>query len=148
MKFQIINEISWYALARRLLVAWYDPAKSCGTWRGKHPFPLSLSIHRPSELPMKWQRLGNGWLVHQSYFCNHCNFRLIYLGLIVLLFVTIYISTKVPCNWAQWCLKSRASRLFTQPFVRAQIKGNIKAMRHWLLWGEFTGDRLTPCTKG
>ena len=37
-------------------------------------------------------------------------------------------------------LKSPASRLFTQPFIEAQIKENIKAPRHWLLWGEFTGD--------
>ena len=28
------------------------------------------------------------------------------------------------------------SRLFTQPFVQAQIKENIKARRHWSLWGD------------
>ena len=28
-------------------------------------------------------------------------------------------------------LKSPASRLFTQPFIPAQIKENIKAPRHW-----------------
>ena len=32
-----------------------------------------------------------------------------------------------------------ASRLFTQAFIQAQIKENIKAPRHWLLCGEFTG---------
>ena len=26
-------------------------------------------------------------------------------------------------------------------FVQAQIKENIKAPRHWPLWGKFTGDR-------
>ena len=31
--------------------------------------------------------------------------------------------------------------MFTQPFVRAQIIENIKAPRHWSLWGEFTGER-------
>ena len=35
------------------------------------------------------------------------------------------------------------SRLF-----QAQIKENIKAPRHWPLWGEFTGARWIPCTKG
>ena len=65
MKFQIINEISWYALALRSLMVWCGPAKSCGTWRAKHPFPLSLSLHRPLELPMKWQRLGN-WMISSS----------------------------------------------------------------------------------
>ena len=35
------------------------------------------------------------------------------------------------------------SRLF-----KAQINENIKAPRHWRLWGEFTGDRWIPHTKG
>ena len=32
--------------------------------------------------------------------------------------------------------------------IQAQIKENIKAPRHWPLWGEFTGDRWIPRTKG
>ena len=48
--------------------------------------------------------------------------------------------------WARWRLKSPASRLFTQPFIQAQIKENIKVPRHWPLWGEFTGDRWIPRT--
>ena len=35
-------------------------------------------------------------------------------------------------------LKSPASRLFTQPFIQAQIKENIKALRPWPMCGEFT----------
>ena len=35
--------------------------------------------------------------------------------------------------WAQWRLKSPASRLFTQLFIQSQIKENIKAPRHWPL---------------
>ena len=27
-------------------------------------------------------------------------------------------------------------------------KENIKALSHWSLWGEFTGDRWIPRTKG
>ena len=41
-------------------------------------------------------------------------------------------------------LKSTASRLFTQPFIQAQIKENIKAPRHWPLCGEFTGTGEFP----
>ena len=37
-------------------------------------------------------------------------------------------------------LKSPASQLFTQPFIGVQIKEKIKALCHWPLWGEFTGD--------
>ena len=36
----------------------------------------------------------------------------------------------------------------TQPFIQAQIKENIEAPRHWPLWGEFTGHRWIPRTKG
>ena len=34
--------------------------------------------------------------------------------------------------------------IFTQPFIQAQIKENIKAPRHWPLCGEFTGDWWIP----
>ena len=50
--------------------------------------------------------------------------------------------------WARWRIKSPASRFFTQPFIQAQIKENIKAQRHWHLCGEFTGDQWIPRTKG
>ena len=36
--------------------------------------------------------------------------------------------------------------IFTQPFIQAQMKENIKAPRHWPLCGEFTGDRWIPRT--
>ena len=38
--------------------------------------------------------------------------------------------------------------IVTQPLIQAQIKENTKAPRHWPLWGEFTGDRRIPRTKG
>ena len=41
-----------------------------------------------------------------------------------------------------------ASRLFAQSFIQTQIKENIKALRHWPLCGEFTGDRWIPRTNG
>ena len=31
--------------------------------------------------------------------------------------------------------------VITEPFIQAQIKENIKAPRHWPLWGEFTDNR-------
>ena len=37
--------------------------------------------------------------------------------------------------------QSLAYRLFSELFVSAHIKDNIKAPRHWPLWGEFAGDR-------
>ena len=30
--------------------------------------------------------------------------------------------------------------MFTQPFIQMQIQENIKALRHWPLCGEFTGE--------
>ena len=47
-------------------------------------------------------------------------------------------------SWARWRLKLPAPSLFTQPFIQAQIKQNIKASRHWPLCVEFTGDRWIP----
>ena len=46
--------------------------------------------------------------------------------------VYIFVITMTSC-WARWRLKSPASRLFTQPFIQAQIKENISAPRHWPL---------------
>ena len=46
----------------------------------------------------------------------------------------------------RWCLISPTSPLLTQPFIQVQIKENIKALRHWPLCGEFTGDWWIPHT--
>ena len=43
--------------------------------------------------------------------------------------------------------QSPASRLLTQSFIRAQIKGNIKAPRHWPLCWEFTGTGEFPAQR-
>ena len=40
--------------------------------------------------------------------------------------------------WAQWRIKSTASRLFTQSLIQAQIKEYIRAPRYCPLCGEFT----------
>ena len=37
--------------------------------------------------------------------------------------------------------------MFTQPFIQAQLKENIKAPRHWPMWRELTGDRSIPHAK-
>ena len=50
-------------------------------------------------------------------------------------------------EWPRWRLKSPASRLFTQSFIQAYIKENIKAPRHWPLCGEFTGTGEFPAQR-
>ena len=47
-------------------------------------------------------------------------------------------------QWARLRLKPPASRLFTQAFIQAQIKENIKVQRHWPLGREFTGTGEFP----
>ena len=42
-------------------------------------------------------------------------------------------------QWAPWRPKPPASRVFSWPFAQAHIKENIKALRHWPVWGESTG---------
>ena len=58
--------------------------------------------------------------------------------------ITIMVTSK----WPRGRLKSPTPRLFTQPFIQAQINENTEAPRHWPLWGGFTGDRWIPRTKG
>ena len=38
--------------------------------------------------------------------------------------------------------------MFAEPFVQAKFKENVKAPRHWSLWGESTDDRWIPFSRG
>ena len=60
----------------------------------------------------------------------------------------LIVSRWFPPSLASTICSLNATTRFTQPFVQAQMKENIKAPRHWLLWGEFTVDRWIPRTKG
>ena len=51
-------------------------------------------------------------------------------------------------QWALWLLKSPPCWVFAQPFVQTHIKENIKALHHWPLCGDLTGDRWIPRTNG
>ena len=80
-------------------------------------------------------------------------------------FMTVVLNGPIDTKWAFgqvkiWCwhytaiimrakhLKTPALRLFTQQLTQVQINENIKALRHWPLWGEFTGDQWFPPHKG
>ena len=54
----------------------------------------------------------------------------------------------VTSQWVPWRLKSPASQLFVQPFVQAHINKNIKALRHWSLWGNPSVIGGFPSHKG
>ena len=45
-------------------------------------------------------------------------------------------------------MASEISSLILQSSIQAQIKEHIKALRHWPLCGEFTGNRWIPRTNG
>ena len=67
------------------------------------------------------------------------------------IFIDIIWASRIPAQpisvtsqWARWCLKSPASRLFTQPFDYGEIKENIKGPCRWPLCEEYPGDRLIP----
>ena len=59
-----------------------------------------------------------------------------------------HLNITVTLQRARYGLKTPASPLFTQPFIQAQTKENIKVPSHWPSWGEFTGGRWIPDTKG
>ena len=48
-------------------------------------------------------------------------------------------------EWARWRLKSPASRLFTQPFIRAQIKENSKLPNSRLQPGSYESWENVLC---
>ena len=53
-----------------------------------------------------------------------------------------------PLEASHLIAKPYASRLYAMPFVQARFKENIKATRHWPLWGDSTGDRWFLLTEG
>ena len=59
-------------------------------------------------------------------------------------FITFWMRTKwnFRRNWIAM------NRSLLKPFIQAQIEENIKAPRHWPLYGEFTDDRWIPRTNG
>ena len=83
---------------------------------------------------------SNGFLpsMNQGINCTNCSHRVLYECVAVHKIITVTLW------WAWLRLKSPASRLFTQPLIQAQIKENIKAPRHWPLYGEFTGTGEFP----
>ena len=87
-----------------------------------------LKSHLSIQINVVWYK----WIVPISFFTLH-------------FFCTIYIT--LTSQWPRWRLKSPALRLFTQSFIQAQIKENIKAPRHWPLCGEFTGAGEFPAQR-
>ena len=89
------------------------------------------------------------WLYHNFIIdsCGLCTYIIPWLGGFSPGY-GFFLTITVTSEWARLRLKSQASPLFTQSFIRAQIKENIKAPRHWPLCGEFTGDRWIPRTNG
>ena len=83
-------------------------------------------------------------IIRSNTTCYHTSVRVKKAALLHLSYQCITMTSQ----WVGWRLKSPASRLFTQPFIRAEIKENIKAPCHWPLCGEFTGDRWIPRTNG
>ena len=87
------------------------------------------------------------------YFCHFCCYYhvgyLFYLHditMLLMVYSLLHLIT-MTSQWPRWRLKSPASRLFTQQFIQTQIKGNIKAPRHWPLCGEFTGTGEFPAQR-
>ena len=86
---------------------------------------------------------GNGWII-SAHTLLSMRFLFIHAGCKL-----IPVSKRVlSLQWARWRLKPPATRLFAQTFIQAQIKGNIKALRHWPFLGEFTGHLRIPRTNG
>ena len=92
--------------------------------------------------------LTSEWPNGQICTCGAMGWRWVYIYYLFFIYFNFYIlSITLISYWAQWHPKSPVSRLFAQLFVQTQIKGKIKAVCHWPLWGESTSDWWIPLTK-
>ena len=96
------------------------------------PFSICLLMSHESDLSQSDNILHTSCLLSLGPF-SHKRPGPVYLTCI-----------RVTSEWARWRLKSPASRLFTQPFIQAQIKENIKAPRHWPFAGNSPGTGEFP----
>ena len=66
-------------------------------------------------------------------------------------FVEIHIPIKTPLQWRHdgrdGVSNHQPDDCLLNPLFKRRSKKNIKAPRHWPLWGEITGDRWIPRTK-
>ena len=134
----IIRELPTLATSRTQNAAWYYHWKFT-LFHRKLIFSPKGCIYSSNTFRQFWQSLLH-WVILLPRGIN--GFYLNNIRRWTYCFIT------VTSQWVRWRLKSPASPLFTQPFIRAQIKENIKALRHWPLCGEFTGDRWIPRTNG
>ena len=106
---------------------WIDPLSK--SHKTPEPVPYNINVHKCAEIYE---------IVHSG----------IFVQCIVGFWSLFYYIITLKSLWPRGRLKSPASLLFTQPFIQAEIKENIKAPRHWPLCGDFTGDRWNPRAKG
>ena len=77
------------------------------------------------------------------------------LAALKVVFMTTFLAAnydEIVIHYNDVIMRATASQItgvsVAQPFVQAQFKENTNAPRHWPLWGESTGDRWIPLTKG
>ena len=93
-------------------------------------------------------RVAIAWPAPLTFSCYQCTSTCPHTPLKIILKYKISFSLQWRHNKHDGVSNHTALRLFIQPFIQAQIKENIKALRHWPLSGEFTGDRWIPRTNG
>ena len=89
-------------------------------------FPLLSNAGKYSWVTYVW---------HMLTVPNHLYFMLVCIEKLRILvpwcMFSFYLGITMTSWWARWRLKSPASQLFTQPYIQAQMKENIKVARHW-----------------
>ena len=84
-------------------------------------------------------------VLYQDRFCSLTTVHMYGPADIVFWLLPCFInSITVTSWWMRWHLKSPALGLFTQAFIQAQVKANIKAPRHWPLWGNSPANDEFP----
>ena len=108
------------------------------TMKARHYWPFAMGTRRSQH-----KRPVMLWC-HRVVSCG-ANDDILQVSILDALLIVIYHYNDVIMS--AMTFQSQTSRLFTQAFIQAHIKENIKAPRHWPLCREFTGDRWIPYTK-
>ena len=144
---------------------WWFETPSCPLWRHRNGLQQVSSIiyaninvfhdlrhsyyHPPSTSPSVII-YANCIILHELH---PCPYIYIYIYRRHVTEIALSTLTLMAIHYSDVIMSAMASQItsvsiVTQSFVQVQIKENMKALRYWPLWGEFTGDRWIPHTKG
>ena len=134
------QSISFF-ITGRFAFSWWLVSRILPDFLHTHSFFITLSIDGTTSTDLPRYRLHTQYTLCSPYITVSWHWRINQRHPIACPCIT------VTSSWVWWHPKSAVSIVW-ELFVQVQIKENIKALHHWPLWGESTGDWWIPLTKG